>query len=84
MLKGFKERFLSFEIEIEKKMNMVDVKDVLPAEISILQDGHILVAGDTAGSGTTAPLTNTADDVHTKEEKQSTQDNYSHHDESSS
>ena len=62
---------------------MVDVKDVLPAEISTSQDGHILAGGDATGSGPTTPLTDTADDVHTKEGKQLTQDDDSHNESSS-
>ena len=66
MLKVLKEQFLSLEIEIEKKSNVVDVKDVLPAEISTSQDDHILAAGDAAGSGPTALLIDTTGDVHAK------------------
>ena len=48
---------------------------MIPAEISTLQDGHALAVDDTVGSVPISPLTDTADDVHAKEGKQSTQYN---------
>ena len=41
-----KEQFLSLEIEIEKKLNMIKTKNVMSAKVGALQDACILTSDD--------------------------------------
>ena len=46
MLKGLKEQFLSFEIEIERRLHMVDIKNVEAADGNASQDGRKLTVDE--------------------------------------
>ena len=62
-------------MEIERNLNMIEVKNVAPTEIDTLQDGHVLTSGDLVGSEPISSLTEKVDAAHAKEETESTQSN---------
>ena len=63
-----KEQFISLEIEIEKKLNVIETKNVIPAEIDTLQDARILFDGDAVNGEPISLLTEQVDSVHVNEE----------------
>ena len=46
LLRGIKEQFLSFEVEIEKRLHMIDIKNVEIADGDTSQDGRKLAVDE--------------------------------------
>ena len=66
ILKEFKEQFLSFKIEIERRLNVVDEKNVESADGDTSQDGRVLTVDDYLSDEPTPSFIEKVDAIHNK------------------
>ena len=75
VLKEKKEQFFSLEVEIERNLKLIDVKNVESAVIDTSQDGRALTPGDFLSGRPTSSFTEKVDTAHEKEVAESLQVN---------
>ena len=69
LLKEKKELFLNLEVEIERNMNMIEIKNVVPAEVDTSKDVRILTDNDTVNGMPIFLLTEKKSVVYTTKRK---------------
>ena len=67
ILKVKKDQFLRLEVEIEKKLNIVEAKDIMRADEGTMQDGNASTSHDGLGGEPTHPLAEMSDDTQVDE-----------------
>ena len=77
LLKEKKEHFFNLDVEIERNVKEIEVKNVIPAEIDISQDVCILTESDAVDGMPISQLTEKVNSVYAKEEIEPTHSNSS-------